>query len=77
MRQTVVDIKERLVDGDIQSFSWLPTQDMMVDLMTKEMRSPFNLEEVIMTNTLHIPQPLVNEVVAVGTEICMKNIQNR
>ena len=35
LRQTVVDLKERLVDGDIQSFSWLPTQDMMADLMTK------------------------------------------
>ena len=77
MRQTVVDLKERLVDGDIQSFSWLLTQDMMADLMTKEMKVPFNLEEVIMRNTLQLPQPLVNEVVAVGTEIRMKNIQNR
>ena len=74
LRQTVVDLKERLVDGDIQSFSWLPTQDMMADLMTKEMKVPFNLEEVIMRNTLQLPQPLVNEVVAVGTEIRMKNI---
>ena len=49
----------------------------MVDLMTKEMKIPFNLEEVIMRNTLYLPQPLVNEVVAVGTEIHMKNIQNR
>ena len=55
LRQTIVDLKERLVDGDIQSYSWLPTQDMMADMMTKEMKIPFNLEEVIMRNTLHLP----------------------
>ena len=54
LRQTVVDLKERLVDGDGQSFSWLPTQDMMADLMTKEMKIPVNLEDVIMRNTLHL-----------------------
>ena len=27
-RMTVVDLKERLVDGDIYSYSWLPTKDM-------------------------------------------------
>ena len=74
LRKTIIDLKE---GGDIQSYSWLPTQDMMADLMTKEMKIPFNLEEVIMRNTLHLPQPLVNEVVTVGTEIRMKNIQNR
>ena len=40
--------------------------------MTKEMKVPFNLEKVIMRNTLQLLQPLVNEVVTVVTEICMK-----
>ena len=48
---------------------------MMADLMTKKMKIPFNLEEVIMRNTLHLPQPLVNEVVAVGAEICIRNMR--
>ena len=77
LRQTIVDLKERLVDGDIQSYSWLSTQDMIADLMTKEIKIPFNLEEVIMRNTLHLLQPLVNELGVVSTEICIKNIQNR
>ena len=46
----------------------------MADLMTKEMNIPVNLEGVIMENTLHLQQPLVNKVIAVGTEIRMKNI---
>ena len=77
LRQSIVDLKERLIDGDIQSYSWLPTGDMMADMMTKEMRMPFNVEQVIMRNIVDIPKPLVNEVVAIGPEIRMRNIQNR
>ena len=33
LRSTVVDLKERLVDGEIYSYSWLPTQSMWVDMM--------------------------------------------
>ena len=47
LRQTIVDLKERLVDGDIQSYSWLPTQDMIADMMTKKMHLPSSLEDVI------------------------------
>ena len=75
LRQTVVDLKERLVDGDVHSFSWLLTQGMMADLMTKEMKIPVNLEDVIMRNTIHLQQPLINKVVTEGTEIRMKNIR--
>ena len=28
LRLTVTDLKERLVDGDIYSYSWLPTKSM-------------------------------------------------
>ena len=74
---TVVDLKERLVDRDIYSYSWLPTKDMWADMMTKEMKLPSSLEDVIMKNVMDLPKPLVNEVKAVGTEICMTNIRNR
>ena len=47
LRQTVVDLKERLVDSDVYSYSWLLTQEMMADMMTKEMKIPVNLEDVI------------------------------
>ena len=77
LRLTVVDLKERLVDGEIYSYSWLPTQSMWVDMMTKEMRLPPAMEDVIMKNVVNLPETLVNEVKAVGTEIRMSNIQNR
>ena len=77
LRPTIVDLKERLVEKDIHSYSWLPTQDMLADVMTKEMHLPQALENVFLKNEFSLPQPLVNEVKAVGTEIRMINIRNR
>ena len=72
-----MDLKERLVEGDIYTYSWLPTQEMLADVLTKEMKIPQALEDVILKNKISISQPLVNKVKAVGTEIRMVNIHNR
>ena len=77
LRPTIVDLKERLVDKDILSYSWLPTKDMLADVMTKEMHLPPALEDVFLKNEFSLPQPLINEVKAVGMEIRMINIRNR
>ena len=77
LRLTVVDLQERLVDSDAFSYSWLPTKSMWADMMTKEMQLLSSLENVILKNVLDLPQPLVNEVRAVGMEIWMNNIRNR
>ena len=72
-----MDLKERLLDGDIYTYLWLPTQEMLKDVLTKEMKIPQALEDVILKNKISISQSLVNEVKAVGTEIRMVNIHNR
>ena len=77
LRMTVFDLKERLVDGDVFSYSWLPTKTIWVEMMTMEMQLPSSLEDVILKNVLDLPQPLVNEGRSVGTEIWMNNIRNR
>ena len=77
LRHTIVDLKERLVDREIYTYSWLPTQEMLADVLTKEMKIPQALEEIILNNQISISRPLMNEVKAVGTEIRMINIQNR
>ena len=50
---------------------------MWADMMTKEMKLPSSLEDVILKNVMDLPKPLVKEVKAVGTKICMMNIRNR
>ena len=77
MRPTILDLKERLMDQDIHSYSWLPTESMLADFLTKEMKIHQALEDVILKNEIAFSQPLVNEVKAVGTEIRMVNIWNR
>ena len=57
LRPTIVDLKERLVDKDIFSYSWLPTKDMLADVMTKEMHLPPALEDVFLKNDLSSPAP--------------------
>ena len=65
------------MDGEIYSYSWLPTQGMLVDVLTKEMKIPQALEDIILKNKISISKPLVNEVMPVGTEIRVINIHNR
>ena len=65
------------MDGEIYSYSWFSTQGMLADVLTKEMKIPQALEDIILKNQIFIPKPLMNEVKAVGTEIRMINIQNR
>ena len=49
---------------------------MLADVMTKEMHLSLALENVFLKNEFSLPQPLINKVKAVGTEIRMNNIRN-
>ena len=40
LKLTVTDLKERLLDGEGYSYSWLPTNSMWADMLTKEMEIP-------------------------------------
>ena len=52
---TVADLKKIFIDSEIHSFSWLPTKDMWADMMTKEMKIPHALEDIIQKNVMKIP----------------------
>ena len=32
----IVDLKERLLRGDMTSYAWLPTEMILADILTKE-----------------------------------------
>ena len=63
----IMDLKERLVEGDMSSYSWFSTEDIYTDLQTKNMHLPQHLEDVIFKNNLHLLKSPVNQVKAVGT----------
>ena len=33
LRHTIMDLKKRLVDREIYTYSWLPTQEMLTDVL--------------------------------------------
>ena len=61
LRHTIIDLKERLLDGEVYSYSWLPPQEMLADVLKKEMKIPQALEDIILETKISISQPLVNE----------------
>ena len=74
---TIFDLKESLLKGDITSISWIPTERMCADLLTKEKKLPEELEDVLLRNDMNLKDTSVNEVKAFGQEVRMTNIRNR
>ena len=77
LRMTVRELKDRLLEGEIESYAWLPTEQMWADVLTKEMRIPSGLEKVLCMNEMDLPNCNINKVKAVDGEIRMENIRNR
>ena len=77
MRTVIIDLKERILSGEITSIAWLPTRNMWADLLTKESKLPEALEDVLFRNVMEIKDTTINEVKAHGQEVRMLNIQNR
>ena len=72
-----MDLKERLLKGDITSITWLPTEKLWADLLTRERKLPDDLEDVLLKNTKNHPDTTLNEVRAFGQEVRMQNIHHR
>ena len=77
LRMVIVDLKERLLKGDIMSIAWLPTEKMWADLLPKEIKLFDDLEDVLFKNKMNLPDTIVNEVTAFGQEVRMQKIRKR
>ena len=78
LRNVFVDLKERLVNGEVTSYAWLPTSDMWADILTKEKKVVHpKLEDVLKKNVMDLGDASVNKVLAFGQEVRMTNIRNR
>ena len=49
LRMTVQELKERLMEGDVRSYQWIPTKEMWSDGMTKEMEMAEGLRKLLKT----------------------------
>ena len=76
LRNFIFDLKQRLVNDEIMSYAWLPTDSMWADILTKEKNVPQNFGKVITTITLALGDTTINEVKSFGQEVRMTNIRN-
>ena len=77
LRMTVLDLKERLRNGEVKSYQWLPTEAMWADGLTKEKEMPEGLKMLMKTGKCMIKKGDVNKVICENDEIRMVNIRNR
>ena len=77
LRNVITDLKQRLVEGEITSYAWLPTANMWADILTKEKKIPLDLENVFINNQMNFGDTSVNKVMAFNQEVRMTNIRNR
>ena len=70
-------MKEKLVDGEIMAYQWIPTKEMWSDGLTKEMEMAEGVRNLLNIGKCDIRKEEVNKVVCENKEIRMKNIRNR
>ena len=54
LRNVIVDLKQRLVNGEVTSYAWLPTTAIWADILTKEKKRPPHLEDVLDKNICEV-----------------------
>ena len=76
LRKVITDLKQGVINDEVSSYAWLPTNAMWADILTKEKQMPLTFEKVMTTNSLALDDMTVNRITAFGQEVRMTNIQN-
>ena len=53
LRITVQEMKERIINGDLESYQWIPTKEMWSDGLTKEMEMAEGLRKLSRQGNRH------------------------
>ena len=77
LRNTVKDLKDKVLSGEVKSMSWLATEDMLADILTKEKKMSNILKDLLIDNKFQLKNMDFNVVKAVDGELRMFNIRNR
>ena len=62
MGSDVEHIKQELEDENLESVCWLQDENMLADILTKDKRDKFGLEELIINNEMKVIENLNNRV---------------
>ena len=72
MRSSIADLKQKLEEKDVESYGWLQDEEMVADILMKEMKDKFRLDEIIKENRLRCVQNNDNIVTAEDGEFIMR-----
>ena len=72
MRSSIADLKQKLEENEVESYGWLQDEDMVADILTKDMRDKFGLDEIVKENKFRCVTSSDNTVTAEGGEFIMK-----
>ena len=73
LRNSISDFKEDLENGLVESYSWLQTQEMLADVLTKECRNNRYIVEVQVENVFKNALSERNKVILGDGEIRLIN----
>ena len=75
LRNSYTELKERLEHGEIYSYSWLDSEDMIADILTKEHKDSLNKDvlEIVTENRFKQAKNEDNLVIFDQDEIVLKN----
>ena len=54
LRNAIADLKEKLMEKEVESYSWLDTKDMIADILTKECKENDDLTQILFGGTLRV-----------------------
>ena len=77
LRRVIEGLKERLMEGDIKAYQWIPTKEMWSDGLTKEMEMAEGVRNLMKTGMCEIQKKEINKVVCDKNEVRMLNIRIR
>ena len=77
LRMVVQEMKDKLRDGEIDSYQWVSTKQIWADGLTKEMPMTEGVRNLLKNGKCDMVQEDINKVICQNEEIKMLNIRNR
>ena len=71
MRSSIANLKQKLEQNEVDSYGWIQDDEMVADILTKDMKDKFGLNEVVMENRLRCITSDDNKVTAEDGEFVM------
>ena len=77
LRMVVQEMKDKLRDGEIDSYQWVSTKQIWADGLTKEMPMTEGVRNLLKNGKCDMVSEDTNKVICHNEEIKMLNIRNR